>query len=151
MNTKLIKDIRLFELDVPNVDGNPAPDYIGKIYFYVHIECLDIIQRLLFLLRYRGFGFDSFDHLYINFTPCIPHDEVRDVNRYNINEFSWFQYADIGCDIKLFNTWSAKEKTAFIIEAIKKAVLIKCTDGYYHDRKILGTHHTSKKSAFRFL
>lgn len=125
MNTKLIKDIRLFELDVPNIDGNPTPDYIGKIYFYDHIECLDIIQRLLFLLRYRGFGFNSFDHLYLNFTPCVPHGEVRDVNRYNVKDFSWYQYVDAGCDITLFNTWSIKEKTDFIIESIKKAVLIK--------------------------
>ena len=63
---KLIKDIRLFELDVPNIDYNPTPYYIGKIYHYDHMECLDVIQRLLFLLRHRGFGYDGFDHLYIN-------------------------------------------------------------------------------------
>ena len=89
MGTKLIADIRLFESDVPNTDGNPTPHYIGKIYQYDHMECLDVIQRLLFLLRHYGFGFDDFDNLYLNFTPCIPHGEVRDVNRYNIREFSW--------------------------------------------------------------
>ena len=36
---KLIKDIRLFELDVPNVDYNPTPYYIGKIYHYDHMDC----------------------------------------------------------------------------------------------------------------
>lgn len=37
---KLIKDIRLFELDVPNVDYNPTPYYIGKIYHYDHMDSL---------------------------------------------------------------------------------------------------------------
>ena len=103
---KLIKDIRLFELDVPNIDYNPNPYYIGKIYHYDHIDCLAVIQRLLFLLRHRGFGYDGFDHLYLNFTPCVPHGETRDVNRHNIREFSWFQYVDVGCDVEQFNGWT---------------------------------------------
>lgn len=31
---KPIKDIRLFELDVPNIDYNPTPYYIGKLVVY---------------------------------------------------------------------------------------------------------------------
>lgn len=124
----LIKDIRLLESDVPNIDGNSTPYYIGKLYQYDHIECLDVIQRLLFLLRYRGFGFESFDHLYLNFTPCIPHGEVRDVNRYNIREFSWYHYVDAGCDIGLFNRWKLDEKNAFILEAVKKASVLKAPE-----------------------
>ena len=122
---KLIRDIRLFELDVPNVDRNPAPYYIGKIYHYDHMECLDAIQRLLFLLRHRGFGYDGFDHLYLNFTPCVPHGQIRDVNRHNIREFSWFQYVDVGCDVDLFNSWTLAEQTAFILEAAKNASIMK--------------------------
>ena len=122
---KLIRDIRLFELDVPNVDRNPTPYYIGKIYHYDHMECLDVIQRLLFLLRHRGFGYDGFDHLYLNFTPCVPHGQIRDVNRHNIREFSWFQYVDVGCDVDLFNSWTLAEQTAFILEAAKNASIMK--------------------------
>ena len=122
---KLIRDIRLFELDVPNVDRNPTPYYIGKIYHYDHMECLDVIQRLLFLLRHRGFCYDGFDHLYLNFTPCVPHGQIRDVNRHNIREFSWFQYVDVGCDVDLFNSWTLAEQTAFILEAAKNASIMK--------------------------
>ena len=125
MAVKLIADIRLFELDVPNVDGNASPYYIGKIYQYDGIDCLDVIQRLLFLARNRGLGFDGFDHLYLNFTPCLPHGEVRDVNRYNIREFSWYHYVDVGCDAELFNAWSSEEKNTFAIDSAKKAVLMK--------------------------
>lgn len=122
---KLIRDIRLFELDVPNVDRNPTPYYIGKIYHYDHMECLDVIQRLLFLLRHRGFCYDGFDHLYLNFTPCVPHGQIRDVNRHNIREFSCFQYVDVGCDVDLFNSWTLAEQTAFILEAAKNASIMK--------------------------
>lgn len=125
MSIKLISDIRLFESNVPNIDGNATPDYIGKKYQYDSINCLDLIQRLLFLLRYRGFGFDEFDHLYLNFTPCIPHGEIRDVNRYNIREFSWYHYVDVGCDTEVFNRLSYEEKNLFIIKSIKAASMMK--------------------------
>lgn len=125
MAIKLISDIRLFESDVPNTDGNPEPHYIGKIYQYDNIECLDVIQRLLFLLRHRGFGFDGFDHLYLNFTPCIRHGEIRDANRHNIREFSWYQYVDIGCDTGVFNRLTLREKNAFVINVAQKAMLTK--------------------------
>ena len=125
MGIKLIADIRLFESDVPNTDGNPNPYYIGKRYQYDDMECLAVIQRLLLLLRHRGFGFDGFDHLYLNFTPCIPHGEVRDVNRYNIREFSWYHYVDVGCDEQIFNDLSLEEKNLFILKSAKKAVLLK--------------------------
>ncbi len=128
MRINLIKDIRLFELNVPNVDGNPAPAYMGKIYPYDDMACLDVIQRLLFLLRHRGFSFGCFDHLYVNFTPCIPHGEVRDVNRYNIREFAWYHYVDAGCDTDRFIGWSSEEKTAFVLEGIKQAALLKAPE-----------------------
>ena len=125
---KLIKDIRFLELDVPNIDYNPTPYYIGKIYHYDHMDCLDVIQRLLFLLRHRGFGYESFDHLYLNFTPCVPHGEIRDVNRHNIREFSWFQYVDVGCDVDLFNSWTLNEQTEFVLEAAKNASIMKAPE-----------------------
>ena len=127
MSGKLISDIRLFETDVPNTDGNPEPHYIGRIYEYDDMSCLDVIQRLLFLLRHRGFGFDGFDHLYLSVTPCIPHGEVRDVNRYNIREFSWYHYVDVGCDTELFCRMTLEEKNGFILDAIKKAAMLKAS------------------------
>lgn len=110
----LIKDIRLCEKDA--------------IYRYQHKDFSGLIQRLLFLLRHRGFGFVDFDHLYINFTPCLSHGEVQDVNRYNIREFAWLHYVDVGCNVELFNSWDLREKTAFVLEGIKKAALLKAPE-----------------------
>lgn len=124
----LIKDIRLFESDITNIDGNAMPQDIGKLYHYDHMQCLDVIQQLLFLLRHREFGFDGFDHLYVNFTPCIPHGTVQDAKRRTIREFSWHHYVDIGCDAGLFNSWTLEEQTHFILDATKKAAILKAPD-----------------------
>lgn len=124
----LIKDIRLFESNVPNVDYNSTPHYTGKIYRYDHMDCQDVIQRLLFLLRHRGFGFADFDHLYVNFTPCLPHGHVQDVNRHTIREFAWLHYVDVGCDVELFNSWELKKKIAYVLESVKQAVLLKAPE-----------------------
>lgn len=121
----LIKDIRLFESAVPNIDGNPTPTELGRVYAYDDMACLDVLQRLLFLLRHRGFCYEGFDHLYLNLTPCVPHGQVRDCNRYNIREFSWYHYVDAGCDPALFNGWDPARKTAFVLEAVKEASLLK--------------------------
>jgi len=92
------------------------------------MACLDVIQRLLFLLRHLGFGFDGFDHLYVNFTPCIPHGEVQDVNRYNIREFSWYHYVDAGCDPERFSSWTPDARNTFVLESIRKAAVLKAPE-----------------------
>lgn len=118
----LIKDIRLY------ADHDSARERSGRTYQYDFKHCRGVIHRLLFLLRHRGFGFGDFDHLYVNFTPCVPHGEVRDVNRSNIREFAWLHYVDAGCDVDTFNNWELKEKTDFVLESIKKAAMLKAPE-----------------------
>lgn len=125
---KLIADIRLFELDVPNEDYGSWPHDMGKIYDYDHMACLEVIQRLLFLLRHRGFGFEKFDHLYVNFTPCVPHGEVRNVNRSYQYEAARIRHVDVGCDMDEFNSWEMDKQNAFVLEGIRKAVLLKAPE-----------------------
>ena len=119
---KLIKDIRLY------ADHESTRERCGTNYQYDFKLCLKVIQRLLFLLRHRGFGFGDFDHLYVNFTPCLPHGQVQDVNRHTIREFAWLHYVDVGCDLDLFNSWELKEKTAFVLESVRKAALLKAPE-----------------------
>ena len=61
----------------------------------------------------------------MNFTSCLPHGELQTVNRYEIREFAWYQWVDVGCDAELFNTWTLEEKTGFILESVRKAALLK--------------------------
>lgn len=125
---KLIKDIRLLESNEPNENGHGMPYYIGKIYGYDHLECMEIKERVVFYLRSLGLGFGDFDHLYINFTPLIPHGEVRKNFRPNIREFSWFRYVDAGCDPERFNGWELREKTAFVLNTMRTALALMVED-----------------------
>ena len=125
---KLIADIRLYESDIPNVDYNSLPHDLGRIYDYDHMACLEVIQRLLFLLRHRGFGFDKFDHLYVNFTPCVPQGEVRNVDRSYTYDFARIRHVDVGCDAEIFNSWEQDAKQYFVLNGIRRAVLLKAPE-----------------------
>lgn len=119
---KLIKDIRLMESNEPNENGHGTPYYIGKIYCYDHLECMEIKERVVFYLRSLGMGFADFDHLFVNFTPLIPHGEVRKNFRPEIREFSWFRYVDAGCEPEWFNSWQIDEKNAFVLHIMRSAL-----------------------------
>ena len=118
----LIKDIRLFEKREPDVDYSSTPYYMRGLYAFDDMDMQDIIQRLLFLLRHEGFTFGSFDHLYMNYTPSLPHGEVRHNQRSRDYYHPWYRYTDAGCDIELFKAMPLEEQRHFLSEAIRKAV-----------------------------
>ena len=118
----LIKDIRLFEKREPDVDYTSMPNYMRGLYAFDDMEMQDIIQRLLFLLRHEGFTFGSFDHLYMNYTPSLPHGEVRHNQRSRDYYHPWYRFTDAGCDIELFKAMTLEEQRRFLSEAIRKAV-----------------------------
>ena len=118
-----IRDIRLFEADWPNEDYQSIPQYIGKIYEYDSMDPLDFIDRLLFLLRSRDFGFAKFDHLYLNYTSLLPHGEMQPARRSTCREDNWLRWVDIGCAPEVFNSWEEAGKRDFILSTIKDAVI----------------------------
>lgn len=107
----LIQDIRFFS-------EHPDP-MLAK--YHIH-GMKDILQRLLFLLRHEGFTFGDFDHLYMNYTPSLPHGEVRPsqqpVDRYH----PWLRYTDAGCAIDIFTSMTVSEQRQFLAQTIQKAV-----------------------------
>ena len=107
---KLIQDIRFFS-------EHPDP-MLAK--YHIH-GMKDILQRLLFLLRHEGFTFGDFDHLYMNYTPSLPHGEVRrspqPVDRYH----PWLRYTDAGCAIDIFTSMTVSEQRQFLAQTIQKA------------------------------
>ena len=117
----LIKDIRLFESDEPNEPGYGFPCYIGKLYAFDSTECQPVIDRLLFLLRHKGFSLGAFDHLYLNFTTQLPHGELLASNRIDRYD-KWFRFADMGCNVQQFNDWIPSQKNDFVIAAIRRAI-----------------------------
>ena len=49
-------------------------------------------------LREMSFSLGDFDHLYLNFTTCIPVGEIRPAARSTDRETRWWRYVDIGVD-----------------------------------------------------
>lgn len=119
-----IRDIRLFESDWPNEDYFSIPQYIGKLFQYDSMDALDVIDRMLFLLRSRDFGFANFDHLYLNYTSVLPHGQIRRSRRTACREDAWLRWVDIGCDPEVFNDWENDGKRDFILTTMKEAVLL---------------------------
>ncbi len=117
----LIKDIRLFEADEPNQDGYSFPHYIGTIYAYDSGECQPVIDRLMFLLRHKGFSLGAFDHLYLNLTTQLPHGEILISNRID-RYHPWYRFADMGCDVQQFNSWELSQKSEFVLSSIRRAI-----------------------------
>lgn len=92
MAVTVIKDIRLFRSAVPNVDGSPLPDYIDD-------RAADVTaHRIAMKLREGGFSLGDFDHLYINFTPCLPDGEIRPAARSVSRETTWYRFYDVSVD-----------------------------------------------------
>ena len=120
----LIKDIRLFEADWPNEDYFSIPHYIGRIFRFDGLGVLDMTERLVFLLRSRGFCLDGFDHLYLNYTTMLPDGELRRAKRTSCREDSWLRWVDIGCDAEAFNSWEPEKKTAFVLSTLTEAVVL---------------------------
>ena len=118
----LIRDIRLFEKLEPDVSGTSLPSYMRGLYGFDDMDMQDIIQRLLFSLRHEGFTLGSFDHLYMNYTPSLPHGEVRLNQRGRDPYFPWYRFTDAGCDIDIFRAMSMEEQRRFLSETIRKAV-----------------------------
>ena len=87
---KFIQDIRVYESDVENTDGNALPHEFTSKPLNV------VIHRIVMKLREANVTLGEFDHLYLNFTTCLPEGVIkpaaRSVDRYH----SWYRYYDIG-------------------------------------------------------
>lgn len=111
---KIIADIRLFHSTVENKDGNTLPSNYGDKKLNV------ILHRVVMKLREQGFTLGDFDHLYLNFTPCVAEGEICPAARSVYREFAWFRYYDIGVS----KDFAEKRDFAKIFELIKRVLLL---------------------------
>ncbi len=124
---KLIQDIRLFESALPNIDGQSLPGYAGTLYPFDDGDCRPMIDRLLILLRRGGFSLGGFHHLYLNFTPCLPHGEIAIAKRSVFREMNWLRYADVGCAPHIARSMDEGCRVVFVQDAIRRALLLFAT------------------------
>ena len=113
---KKISDIRLYKSDVPNKDGNSLPWHLDnrKASLMAH--------RTAMKLREQGFSLGDFDHLYLNFTPCLMAGTSAPAER-KTNERSWYRYYDVGVDQGLFCRLEEEETAVFLSAALTEVLI----------------------------
>lgn len=120
----LIRDIRIFEDAEENIDYKSLPHDMGKIYEYRSLICNAIIDRVILWLRTKNYSLGEFNHLYLNLTPLLEHGKIIPAKRSVYREENWLRYVDAGCDVSLFNSWDITEKSDFIVQTAKNALIL---------------------------
>lgn len=114
-NHKLIQDIRVYKSDVENTDGNAHPHEFASKALQV------VIHRIVMKLREANVTLGDFDHLYLNFTTCLPEGVIkpaaRSVDRYH----SWYRYYDIGVARDVYETLG--EQDEFVLRGIRETLV----------------------------
>lgn len=116
---KVIKDIRLFESTEENVDGYSPRAYGEK-------PLLVVLHRVVMKLREQSFTLGDFDHLYINFTTCLPPYDIRPANRSIDRETRWFRFYDVGVSFEFFDLLGTECNADRVLDLIKKTLYFCC-------------------------
>lgn len=116
---KIIKDIRLYKSEVENKDGNPLPSSFAPI------SLNNVIRRVVMKLREQEFVLGDFDHLYLNFTPCVENGIFQVAKRSVDKYYPWYRYYDVGVDRETFSKIDDLSCGDRILELTKQA-LLKC-------------------------
>lgn len=120
MADKIVKEIRYSESEMENIEGNSLPGNFGKIY-KTGLDIVAIGQRIARKLNELKFVSGEFDHIDINFTTLLQHEEFR-MSKRDVEK--WLKYVDYGLSPSIFNTKTDTEKCDFIREATFK--VLKC-------------------------
>ena len=110
MADRILKDIRFYESDYENIDGQSMPHELGKI-FHKPNDTNYIGQRIARKLNELKFTFGEFDHIYINLTTFLKENEIV-VSTRNIDKR--IKYIDFGFNSATVNSLSDKDRNDFI-------------------------------------
>ncbi len=127
---KIIKDIRLYKSDIDNIDGNSRPSGFDN-------RSLNLtVHRIVMKLREYSFSLGEFDHLYLNFTNCLPDKTIilskRTIDRYH----PWYRYYDIGIKQEVFVQLGHGDTVPEILELIE-LTLIQCFAPDEHVKQVI--------------
>ena len=110
MADRILKDIRFYESDYENIDGQSMPHELGKL-FQKTSDTNYIGQRIARKLNELKFTYGEFDHIYINLTTFLKENEIVDSTR-NIDKR--IKYIDFGFSSAAVNSLSDKGRNDFI-------------------------------------
>ena len=110
MADRIIKDIRYYESNVANIDGNSMPHNLGQL-FKPTSDTNYIGQRIARKLNELRFCYGEFDHIYINLTTFLPENDLVISNR-NIDKR--IKYIDFGLSMTNYNSLSDADKNQLL-------------------------------------
>ena len=110
MADRILKDIRFYESEKQNIEGQSMPHELGKLFVPTK-DTNYIGQRIARKLNELKFTYGGFDHIYINLTTFINENEIVVSNR---NVDKRIKYIDCGINPGKLNSLSDGEKNDFI-------------------------------------
>jgi hypothetical protein len=110
MADRILKDIRFYESDYQNIDGQSMPHELGKL-FRKTSDTNYIGQRIARKLNELKFTYSEFDHIYINLTTFLEENEIV-ISTRNIDKR--IKYIDFGFNSATINSLSEKDRDDFI-------------------------------------
>lgn len=118
MPNRILKDIRFYESEKQNIEGQSLPHELGKLFIPTN-DTIFIGQRVARKLNELKYSYGEFDHIYINLTTYIKENEIIISNR-NIDKR--IKYVDFGINSEKLNTLLNSEKDIFIKSSIFKVL-----------------------------
>ena len=110
MADRILKDIRFYESQYENIDGQSMPQELGKLFIPTK-DTNYIGKRIARKLNELKYTYGEFDHIYINLTTVINEDSIVVSNR-NIDKR--IKYIDFGINSENVNSLSDYDKNNFI-------------------------------------
>lgn len=117
MAEKIIKDIRIYKSDIPNVDGNSTPGSFAPKQMNV------MIHRIVMKLREGRLVLGDFDHLYLNFTTCVPEGSSQPANRSPDRYYPWYRYYDVGVSEAVYEELGSSGTETIVTALVEKVLL----------------------------
>ena len=110
MKVGILKDIRYYESDSPNVEGQSMPHELGNIFKPTE-DTNYIGQRIARKLNELRFSFGEYDHIYINLTTVLNENQIQISNR-NIDKR--IKYINFGVNPIKINSLTDEQKNEFV-------------------------------------
>lgn len=110
MSDRILKDIRFYESEKQNIEGQSIPRDLGKLFIPTK-DTNFIGQRIARKLNELKFSYGEFDHIYINLTNVLKENEIVVSNR---NVDKRIKYLDFGINPENLQSLSDSEKNDFI-------------------------------------
>lgn len=129
---KPIKDIRLYKSNTPNLDQHSMPSsFAGK-------KANIAVSRLAMKLHEVGFSLGEFDHVYLNFTCCLPAGDLQPAKRSIDRYYPWYRYYDVGVALEEYEHLDENLSLDWLMHRIEKVLLCCCEEENQRQQVIEG-------------